>query len=375
MFLISVYQTFNKFGDREEVTHLEKVGDGDSGIGLARSVEKKLAKFESSKKEIKVQKNTNTFHIALSNLHASLLYVEFFCFILFDTAIQKISSVQSFKIVLPTGYYQNLSMYQMHSKFLKISEECVFIWGLCWWVCFISSFLNNNQILFQYVMDSIPCHIMVILSFFLVVLNSVAQSCPTLCDPVDYSMSGFPVCQQLLRLAQTHVHQVSDAIHPSHPLLSPSSPAFNLSQNQGLFQWVSSLYQVAKAWIFSFSISPSYAYSGLISFRINWFDLLAVQGTLKCLLQQFKSINSSSLSFLYSPTSQPCMTAGKTIALTWWTFVGKVIPLLFNVMSASAVRQSESTTHVHTSPLPWIPSPFRSPQSNEQFLGYTGGSN
>ena len=84
---------------------------------------------------------------------------------------------------------------------------------------------------------------------------------------------------------------------------------------------------------FSFSISPSYEYSGLISFRINWFDLLAVQGTLKCLLQQFKSINSSSLSFLYSPTSQPCMTPGKTIALTWWTFVGKVIPLLFNMLS------------------------------------------
>ena len=76
--------------------------------------------------------------------------------------------------------------------------------------------------------------------------NSVPQSCPTLCDPVDCSMPGFPVHHQLLELAQAHVYQISDAIQPSHPLSSPSSPAFNLSQHQGLFQWVSSSHQVAK---------------------------------------------------------------------------------------------------------------------------------
>ena len=76
--------------------------------------------------------------------------------------------------------------------------------------------------------------------------SSVAQSCPTLCDPMDWSMPGFPVHHQLRELTQTHVHQVSDAIQPSHPLLSPSSPAFDLSQHQGLFQQISSLYQVAK---------------------------------------------------------------------------------------------------------------------------------
>ena len=92
--------------------------------------------------------------------------------------------------------------------------------------------------------------------------SSVAQSCPTLCDPMDCSTPGFPVHHQLPELTQTHVHRVSDATQPSHPLSSPSPPTFNLSQHQGLFQWVSSLHQMA-----SFSISPSNEYSGVISFR------------------------------------------------------------------------------------------------------------
>ena len=97
-----------------------------------------------------------------------------------------------------------------------------------------------------------------------------------------------------LEFAQTHVHWVTDAIQPSHPLLSPSPPAFYLSQHRGIFQWVSYSHQMAKFWSFSFSISPSNEYSGFISFRINWSDLLAVQGTLKSLLQhnstQFNTI-------------------------------------------------------------------------------------
>ena len=103
------------------------------------------------------------------------------------------------------------------------------------------------------------------------------------------STSGFPVHHQLPELAQTHVHWVGDAIQPSHPLSFPSPPAFNLSQHLGLFQWVNSLHQVAKVWSFSFSISLSNEYSGLIFFRIDWFDLLAVQGTLKSLLQHHTS--------------------------------------------------------------------------------------
>jgi len=107
-------------------------------------------------------------------------------------------------------------------------------------------------------------------------------SCVWLCYPIDSSTPGLPIHHQLLELAQTHVHQVGDAIQPSHPLLSPSPPAFSLSQHQGLFQWVSSLLQVAKYW--SFSISPLNEYSGLTSFKIDWFNLLEVQGALKSLL-------------------------------------------------------------------------------------------
>ena len=133
---------------------------------------------------------------------------------------------------------------------------------------------------------------------------SFAQSCPTLCDPMDGSTSGLPVCHQLPELAQTHVHRVGDAIQPSHAPSSPSPPAPNLSQHQGLFQWVSPLHEMAKVLEFSFSISPSNEYSGLISFRIDWFDLSAVQETLNLssLAPQFESISSLMLSLLYSPT-------------------------------------------------------------------------
>ena len=119
--------------------------------------------------------------------------------------------------------------------------------------------------------------------------GSVSQLCPTLCDPMDCSMPGFLVHYQLPEPAQTHVHQVSDVIQLSHPLSSPSPPAFNLSQHQGLFQGVSSLHQVAKYWSFSLSIRLHNVYSGVISFRIDRLDLLEVQGLLKHLLQYHSS--------------------------------------------------------------------------------------
>ena len=124
---------------------------------------------------------------------------------------------------------------------------------------------------------------------------------PTLCDPMDCSMPGFPVLHRLPELAQTHVHWVGVVIQPSRPLSSPS-PAFNLSQHQGLFQWVSSSHQVAKETSVLASVLPV-DYSGLISFRINWFDLLAVIGTLKSLLQHH-SLKASVLcsQLLYGPT-------------------------------------------------------------------------
>ena len=133
--------------------------------------------------------------------------------------------------------------------------------------------------------------------------GSVTQSCLTLCDPMDCSTPGLPVHHQLPEFTQTHVHWVSDAIQPPHPLLSPSPPTFNLSQHQGLFKWISSSHQVAKYW--SFSIVPSSEYSGLISFKMDWLDLLTVQSPYRQESDptpQFKSINSSALSFLYSPT-------------------------------------------------------------------------
>ena len=117
--------------------------------------------------------------------------------------------------------------------------------------------------------------------------SAVTQSCLTLCDPMDWGMPGFSVHHQLLKLVQTHVHRVSDAIQSSRPLLSPSPPVFNLSQHQGLFQWVRSSHQVPK--YRSFSMSPSNEHPGLISFRMDWMDLLAVQGTLKSLLQHHSS--------------------------------------------------------------------------------------
>ena len=109
-----------------------------------------------------------------------------------------------------------------------------------------------------------------------------------LCGPTDRSMPGFPVHRPLPELAQTHVQRVSKAIQPSHPRSSPFPLAFNPSQHQGLFRF-GSLIRWPKYWSFSFSISPSNEYSRLISFRMDWFDLLAVQGTVKSLLQHHSS--------------------------------------------------------------------------------------
>jgi len=134
---------------------------------------------------------------------------------------------------------------------------------------------------------------------------SVAKLYLTLCDPMSCSIPGFRVLHYLLEFAQTHVHWISDAIQPSHPLLSPSPPTFNLSQHQGFFQWVNSLHQMAKNWSFSFGISASKEYLGLISFRIDWYDVLEVQGTLKSLLQY----HSSKASILWRSALSPTLTS------------------------------------------------------------------
>ena len=127
--------------------------------------------------------------------------------------------------------------------------------------------------------------------------------CLTLCNPMNCNMPGPTVHHQLLELAQTHGHWVSDAIQPSYPLLSPSPPAFNLSQHQGLFQWVSSHIRWPKYWSFRFSISPSNEYSGLISFRIDRFISFQSKGLSKesSPTPQSKNISSLVLTLLYGP--------------------------------------------------------------------------
>ena len=161
--------------------------------------------------------------------------------------------------------------------------------------------------------------------------RSVAQSCPTLCDPMNHSTPGLPVHHQLLEFTQTDVHRVSDAIQSSHPLPSPS-PLPPIPPSTRVFSNESTLcMRWPKYWSFSFSISPFREHPGLISSRMDWLDLLAVQGTLKSLLQHHSSKASilRCSGFFTVQLSHPYMTTGKTIALTRRTFVGKVISLLF----------------------------------------------
>ena len=165
---------------------------------------------------------------------------------------------------------------------------------------------------------------------------------------MNHSTPGLPVHHQLPESTQTHVHWVSDATQPSHPLSSPSSPAFNLSQHQGLFKWVSSSHEVPKVLEFqlqhqSFQWTPRT-------------DLLAVQGILKSLLQHHSSKASilRHSAFFTVQLSHPYMTTGKTIALTRWTFVGKVMSLLFNMLSRFVITFLPRSKHLLISWLQYI---------------------
>ena len=187
-------------------------------------------------------------------------------------------------------------------------------------------------------------------------VSSVAESCLTLWDPMNCSMPGLPVRHQLPEFTQTHVHWVGDAIQTSHPLSSPYPPAPNPSQDQSLFQWVRSSHGWPKYWSFSFSISPSNEHPGLISFRVDWLDLFAVQRTLKSLLQHHSwkgSILRCSALFTVQ-LSYPYMTTGKTIALTGWTFVGKGMYLLFNMLSRWVITFLQRSKYLLIS---WLKSP------------------
>ena len=152
---------------------------------------------------------------------------------------------------------------------------------------------------------------------------------------MNCSIPGLSVLHCLLEFAHTHVDGVSDAIQPPHPLSSPTPPA-SVFPSIRVFSNESALHiRWPKYWSFSFSISPSSEHSGLISFRMDWLDLLAVQGTLKSLLQH----HSSKASILWCSVfcigqlSHPYLATGKTIALMRWNFVGKVMSLLLNMLS------------------------------------------
>ena len=196
--------------------------------------------------------------------------------------------------------------------------------------------------------------------------SSVAQSYPTLYDPTNYSTPGLPVQHQLLESTQTHVHWVSNAIQPSHPLSSPSPPALNPSQHQGLFIWITSFcIRWPKYWSFNYNISHSNEHPGLI-FRMDWLDLLAVQGALKRLLQHHSSKASilQHSAFFIVQLSHPYMATGKTIALTGRTLVDKVMSLLFNMLSSLVITFLPRSKRLLIS---WLQSPsaviFGAPQN------------
>ena len=164
--------------------------------------------------------------------------------------------------------------------------------------------------------------------------SSVTQSCPTLCDPMNCSTPGLPVHNQLPEFTHTYIHRVRDAIQPSHPRSSPFPPAPIPPSIRDFSNESTLLMRCRKYWSFSFSIIPSKDIPGLI-FSKDWLDLLAVQGTLKSLLQHHTSKASilRHSAFFTVQLSHTHMTTGKTIALTRQTLVSKVMSLLLNMLS------------------------------------------
>ena len=187
-------------------------------------------------------------------------------------------------------------------------------------------------------------------------IRSVAQSCLTLGDPINRSTPGLPVHHQLLESTQTPVYELvmpSNLLILCRPLLLLPSifPSIGVFSNESALciKW-------PKDWSFSFNISPSNKHPGLISFRMDWLDLLAVQGTIKSLLQQHSSKESILLhsAFFAVQLSHPYMTTGKTIALTRRIFVDKVMSLFFNMLSRLVITFLSRSKHLLIS---WLQSP------------------
>ena len=174
---------------------------------------------------------------------------------------------------------------------------------------------------------------------------------------MNHSTPGLPVHHQLPEFTQTHVHQVGDDIQPSHTLVNPFSSCPQSFPASASFPMSQLLASGGKYWSFSFNVSPSNEHPGLISFRMNWLDLLTVQGTLKSLLQHHSSKASilQHSAFFIVQLSHPHMTTGKTIALTRRTFVGKVMSLLFNMLSRLFITFLPRSKHLLIS---WLQSPY-----------------
>ena len=175
---------------------------------------------------------------------------------------------------------------------------------------------------------------------------------------MDCSTLAFFVLHNLPEFPQTHVHWINDAIQSTHPLW-PSSPAFNLSPNQGLYQWIGSSHPVAKHWSLSSSINPSDEYLGLISFRIDWFELLAVQGDShqSSPVLQLESINSSALSLLYGSTLTFIHDYGKNYSFDYMDFVGKCLCFLICCLGLSMENEMATHSSVLAWRIPWTEKP------------------
>ena len=209
----------------------------------------------------------------------------------------------------------------------------------------------------------ILCKFIYRLQFSSVQFSSVAQSYPTLCDPMNHSMPGLPVHHQLLEFTQTHVHWVGDAIQPSHPLSSPSPPAPNPSHHQSLFQWVNSSHEVAKVLVSaSTSVLPKNTqdrspleWTGWISLQSKGLSRVFSNTTVQ--KHQFFGAQLSSQSNFHIHT----WPLEKTIALTRRTFVGKIMSLLFNMLSRLVIAFLPRSKCLLISWLQWPSAVIRSP--------------
>ena len=187
-------------------------------------------------------------------------------------------------------------------------------------------------------------------------------SCVWLCDPTDCSTPGFPVFRHLLKTAQTHVHWVSEAIEPPHPLSSPSSPAFNFSQHSSLFSELALCIRWPKCWSFSFSISRSNKYSGLISFGIDGFDLFVLQGTHKSLLQP----HSSKASFF---GTQPLLLSSSHIRCQ--PYDSSYSAILHTDLRVSSISRHAFSPESSQSLVSWPYKPWKSSCWEQKWFSYS----